>query len=64
MYKRQAVERGIEIPENLDDLEIPEKTETKQMDQTEIEQTIADQTTVPDSDVKENTVTLDKTEIQ
>ena len=60
----RAVERGIEIPENLDDLEIPEKTETKQMDQTEIEQTIADQTTVPDSDVKENTVTLDKTEIQ
>ena len=66
-----AVERGIEIPENLDDLEIPEKTETKpeepvtkQMDQTEAEQTIADQTTVPDSDVKENTVTLDKTEIQ
>ena len=67
----RAVERGIEIPENLDDLEIPEKTETKpeepvtkQMDQTEAEQTIADQTTVPDSDVKENTVTLDKTEIQ
>ena len=67
----RAVERGIEIPENLDDLEIPEKTETKpeepvtkQMDQTETEQTIADQTTVPDSDVKENTVTLDKTEIQ
>ena len=66
-----AVERGLEIPENLDDLEIPEKTETKpeepvtkQMDQTETEQTIADQTTVPDSDVKENTVTLDKTEIQ
>ena len=48
----RAVERGLEIPENLDDLEIPEKTET------------ADQTTVPDSDVKENTVTLDKTEIQ
>ena len=67
----RAVERGLEIPENLDDLEIPEKTETKpeepvtkQMDQTETEQTIADQTTVPDSDVKENTVTLDKTEIQ
>ena len=67
----RAVERGIEIPENLDDLEIPEKMETKpeepatkQMDQTEAEQTIADQTTVPDSDVKENTVTLDKTEIQ
>ena len=67
----RAVERGLEIPENLDDLEIPEKTETKpeepvtkQMDQTEAEQTIADQTTVPDSDVKENTVTLDKTEIQ
>ena len=67
----RAVERGIEIPENLDDLEILEKTETKpeepvtkQMDQTETEQTIADQTTVPDSDVKENTVTLDKTEIQ
>ena len=67
----RAVERGIEIPENLDDLEIPEKTETKpeepitkQMDQTETEQTIADQTTVPDLDVKENTVTLDKTEIQ
>ena len=67
----RAVESGIEIPENLDDLEIPEKTETKpeepvtkQMDQTEAEQTIADQTTVPDSDVKENTVTLDKTEIQ
>ena len=67
----RAVERGIEIPENLDDLEIPEKTETKpeepvtkQMDQTEAEQTIADQTTVPDSDVKENTVTLDKIEIQ
>ena len=67
----RAVERGIEIPENLDDLEIPKKTETKpeepvtkQMDQTEAEQTIADQTTVPDSDVKENTVTLDKTEIQ
>ena len=67
----RAVERGFEIPENLDDLEIPEKTETKpeepvtkQMDQTETEQTIADQTTVPDSDVKENTVTLDKTEIQ
>ena len=67
----RAVERGIEIPENLDDLEIQEKTETKpeepvtkQMDQTETEQTIADQTTVPDSDVKENTVTLDKTEIQ
>ena len=67
----RAVERGLEIPENLDDLEILEKTETKpeepvtkQMDQTETEQTIADQTTVPDSDVKENTVTLDKTEIQ
>ena len=67
----RAVERGLEIPENLDDLEIPEKTETKpeepvtkQMDQTETEQTIVDQTTVPDSDVKENTVTLDKTEIQ
>ena len=60
----RAVERGLEIPENLDDLEIPEKTETKQMDQTETEQTIADQTTVPDSDVKENTVTLDKPEIQ
>ena len=67
----RAVERGLEIPENLDDLEIPEKMETKpeepvtkQMDQTEAEQTIADQTTVPDSDVKENTVTLDKTEIQ
>ena len=67
----RAVERGLEISENLDDLEIPEKTETKpeepvtkQMDQTETEQTIADQTTVPDSDVKENTVTLDKTEIQ
>ena len=67
----RAVERGLEIPENLDDLEITEKTETKpeepvtkQMDQTETEQTIADQTTVPDSDVKENTVTLDKTEIQ
>ena len=67
----RAVERGLEIPENLDDLEIPEKTETKpeepvtkQMDQTETEQTIADQTTVPYSDVKENTVTLDKTEIQ
>ena len=67
----RAVERGLEIPENLDDLEIPEKTETKpeesvtkQMDQTETEQTIADQTTVPDSDVKENTVTLYKTEIQ
>lgn len=67
----RAVERGLEIPENLDDLEISEKTETKpeepvtkQMDQTETEQTIADQTTVPDSDVKENTVTLDKTEIQ
>ena len=67
----RAVERGLEIPENLDDLEIPEKTETKpeepvtkQMDQTETEQTIADQTTVPDSDVKENTVALDKTEIQ
>ena len=67
----RAVERGLEIPENLDDLEIPKKTETKpeepvtkQMDQTETEQTIADQTTVPDSDVKENTVTLDKTEIQ
>ena len=67
----RAVERGIEIPENLDDLEIPEKMETKpeepatkQMDQTEAEQTIADQTTVLDSDVKENTVTLDKTEIQ
>ena len=67
----RAVERGLEIPENLDDMEIPEKTETKpeepvtkQMDQTETEQTIADQTTVPDSDVKENTVTLDKTEIQ
>lgn len=67
----RAVERGLEIPENLDDLEIPEKTETKpeepvtkQMYQTETEQTIADQTTVPDSDVKENTVTLDKTEIQ
>ena len=67
----RAVERGLEIPENLDYLEIPEKTETKpeepvtkQMDQTETEQTIADQTTVPDSDVKENTVTLDKTEIQ
>ena len=67
----RAVESGIEIPENLDDLEIPEKMETKpeepatkQMDQTEAEQTIADQTTVPDSDVKENTVTLDKTEIQ
>ena len=25
----RAVERGLEIPENLDDLEIPEKTETK-----------------------------------
>ena len=67
----RAVERGLEIPENLEDLEILEKTETKpeepvtkQMDQTETEQTIADQTTVPDSDVKENTVTLDKTEIQ
>ena len=67
----RAVERGLEIPENLDDLEILEKTETKpeepvtkQMDQTETEQTIADQTTVPDSDVKENTVTLDKPEIQ
>ena len=67
----RAVERGLEIPENLDDLEILEKTETKpeepvtkQMDQAETEQTIADQTTVPDSDVKENTVTLDKTEIQ
>ena len=67
----RAVERGLEIPENLDDLEILEKTETKpeepvtkQMDQTETEQTIADQTTVPDSDVKENTVTLDKIEIQ
>ena len=67
----RAVERGLEIPENLDDLEIPEKTETKpeepvtkQMDQTETEQTIADQITVQDSDVKENTVTLDKTEIQ
>ena len=67
----RAVERGLEIPENLDDLEIPEKTETKpeepvtkQMDQTETEQTIADQTTVQDADVKENTVTQDTTEIQ
>ena len=67
----RAVERGIEIPENLDDLEIPEKTETKleepvikQMDQPSAEQPTADQTAVPDSDVKENTVTLDKTEIQ
>ena len=60
----RAVERGLEIPENLDDLEKPEEPVTKQMDQTETEQTIADQTTVPDSDVKENTVTLDKTEIQ
>ena len=38
VYKRQAVERGIEIPENLDDLVIPEE--------------------------KQNTVTLDKPEIQ
>ncbi len=67
----RAVERGIEIPENLDDLEIPEKTETKpeepvtkQMDQPTVEQPMADQPAVPDSDVKENTVTLDKTEIQ
>lgn len=67
----RAVERGIEIPENLDDLEIPEKTETKpeepvtkQMDQLSAEQPTADQTAVQDSDEKENTVTLDKTEIQ
>ena len=67
----RAVERGIEIPENLDDLEIPEKTETKpeepvtkQMDQPSAEQPTSDQPAVQDSDIKENTVTLDKTEIQ
>ena len=58
----RAVERGIEIPENLDDLVIPEKTETKPEEQP-AEQT-ADQAEETDLDSKENTVTLDKTEIQ
>ena len=58
----RAVERGIEIPENLDDLVIPEKTETKPEEQPD-EQT-ADQAEETDLDSKENTVTLDKTEIQ
>ena len=97
----RAVERGMEIPENLDDLIIPEKTDNKQEEQAEnltvkltAEQTTeaaneqteglsvktvetaaeitekqpdesnADQAKETDSDEKENTVTLDKTEIQ
>ena len=97
----RAVERGMEIPENLDDLIIPEKTDNKQEEQAEnltvkmtAEQTAeaaneqteelsvktvetvaeitekqpdesnADQAKETDSDEKENTVTLDKIEIQ
>ena len=97
----RAVERGMEIPENLDDLIIPEKTDNKQEKQAEnltvkmtAEQTAeaaneqteelsvktvetvaeitekqpdesnADQAKETDSDEKENTVTLDKIEIQ
>ncbi len=97
----RAVERGMEIPENLDDLIIPEKTDNKQEEQAEnliakltAEQTTeaaneqteglsvktvetaaeitekqpdksnADQAKETDSDEKENTVTLDKIEIQ
>ena len=97
----RAVERGMEIPENLDDLIIPEKTDNKQEKQAEnltvkmtAEQTAeaaneqteelsvktvetaaeitekqpdesnADQAKETDSDKKENTVTLDKIEIQ
>ena len=46
----RAVERGIEIPENLDDLVIPEKTETKPEEQPD-EQT-ADQAEETDLDSK------------
>ena len=97
----RAVERGMEIPENLDDLIIPEKTDNKQEEQAEnltvkmtAEQTAeaaneqteelsvktvetaaeitekqpdesnADQAKETDSYEKENTVTLDKIEIQ
>ena len=97
----RAVERGMEIPENLDDLIIPEKTDNKQEKQAEnltvkmtAEQTAeaaneqteelsvktvetvaeitekqpdesnADQAKETDSDERENTVTLDKIEIQ
>ena len=62
----RAVERGIEIPENLDDLVIPEKTEDKPegfAEKSTVEPTV-DQVKETDLDSKENTVTLDKTEIQ
>ena len=62
----RAVERGIEIPENLDDLVIPEKTEDKpegSAEKSTMEPTV-DQVKETDLDSKENTVTLDKTEIQ
>ena len=62
----RAVERGIEIPENLDDLVIPEKTEDKpegSAEKSTVEPTV-DQVKETDLDSKENTVTLDKTEIQ
>ena len=64
----RAVERGIEIPENLDDLVIPEKTEQKpEMDNQPENQTkeqMKDQKKTSDPEAKQNTVTLDKPEIQ
>ena len=64
----RAVERGIEIPENLDDLVIPEKTEQKpEMDNQPENQTkeqMKDQKETSDPEAKQNTVTLDKPEIQ
>ena len=64
----RAVERGIEIPENLDDLVIPERTEQKpEMDNQPENQTkeqMKDQKETSDPEAKQNTVTLDKPEIQ
>ena len=59
----RAVERGIEIPENLDDLVIPEETKNSPEEASD-DIPAADQTRESGSDLKENTVTLDKTKIQ
>ena len=63
----RAVERGVEIPENLDELEIPEEKdsqETENKNQKTEEQKVPDNSEVKETPAKSATVSLAKSDVE